>query len=654
MQGQSSGGAYSYLPLPFAKSIRIVVRVPGARDGRAYFHINYERFPSGTAVTSWPRQPDAALSNALDQANASWRQVPAEDAAIVRQQTWRRVTVPAGGQVEVFAETRGGTVSALAVRPDFGSQNAVMRSLLLRSLVLECTWDGAAQPSVQVPLGDFFCNGLHPRQFASLPMANIEGAYLCRLPMPFRRQGRIVIRNDGPTDVPLDTAVTFAPGDVGDRLYLHAAFHAALGTASPFLVMQTAGRGKYVGCYLTALGMDGGWNMLEGDEYFYRDGGKAFVHHGTGLEDYFNAGWYYFGLFELPLHGLLEKAAMRTAQYRFHLTDPVTFRKNLRMEWEVGGGPGSPANGYISAAAFWYQDKPGPAGSVLPAVGQRFPPLDQVGYQTIMDELFELERVGLIGDAEERCAFYAGALQRMPEHWTFELRRLAYHEMRNGHGAVKDALAALVAMTNVPPEVAKQAGLLLWRGEKPGRAIFGAHAYADYRLLVDGKPVGQGNDPFSWQAFPVELTPGEHVLQAEVTPRPQQAFFSAGFSAFFTNVVSDATWDFSRTKPEGWPAEGGDRKLWQPYEGAPGIFPGMAWWRFAPNGIPCVQCWHQAGGPCADWASVPGRTIYLRRRIVVPQASGDRPPLPLRRILDDSSAPVRPKDDTSNEGIGHR
>ena len=654
VRGGASGGCYSYLPLPYARSLRVVMRLPKLdANSRLYFHISAERYADGTAVTSWPVQPDASVSNALADANAALRHVAADDAAIAGRLNWRRVTVPAGQQVELFSETRGGTVTAFAVRPEFSRHNAVLRSLLLRSLVLECTWDDASRPSVQVPLGDFFCNGLHPRQFASLVMANMDGTHLCRLPMPFRRQGRMVIRNDGLVAATLDTAAEFEPGDVGDRLYLHAAFHAALGTASPFHVLQTTGQGKYVGCYLTALGMDGGWNILEGDEFFYRDGAPAPVHHGTGVEDYFNSGWYYFGLFELPLHGLLEKAAMRTSQYRFHLTDPVTFRKDLRMEWEVGGGTGCPANGYMSAAAFWYQDKPGPAGSVLPEVGQRFPPLDQVGWVTIMDELFELERVGLIADAEERCAFYAGALQQMPEHWVFELRRLAYREMREGHAAIQPELAALAANTNLPPEVAQQARLLLWRGEKPGRAIFGAHGYASYRLLVDGQPVGQGGDPFAWQAFPVELSPGTHELQAEVTPQPQQAFFSAGFSAFYTNVISDTSWDFSRTRPDGWPAHDGDRTLWQPFSCEPGIFPTMAWWRFTPNGIPCVQCGHQAGSPCPDWCNPPGQVIYLRRRLTVPECTADRPPLPLRRNRDDAAVPLRPKDDTSNEGITH-
>jgi hypothetical protein len=620
-----------------------------APNARPYFQINYERYPAGVKVATWPARMDDAATHALARANVSWRRTRPDAEAVVQRMHWRQWTIPAHGQIEVFAEDRGGTVTAFGVRPDFRNHNAVLRSLLLRSLVVECRWDGAEVPSVQAPLGDFFCNGMHPRSFASLPMANIDGSLLCRLPMPFRRQGRIVIRNDAPVDVTLESATEFAPGSVGDRLYLHAAFRAALGSASPFRVLQTVGRGKYVGCYVTALGMDGSWSILEGDESFYRDGGATPVHRGTGLEDYFNAGWYYFGLFELPLHGLLEKAGMRTSQYRFHLTDPVTFDKNLRLEWEVGGGPGNSTSGYLSSVAFWYQAKPGPAGSELPAVDRRFPQIDSVGIQTIMDELFELERMGLVADLEERCAFYAWAHPQPSERALFQLRMLAYREMRQGFAAVRDGYAAVAAATNLPPEVVKQARMLQWRGEGPGRAIFGAHAYANCRLLVDGRELGNGSGPFVWEAWPVGLAPGEHVLQAEVVAQPQGSFFSCGFSAFFTNVVSDTSWDFSLVKPPDWPASEGARELWRPYDSSPGMFPSMAWWRFAPNAFPFVQSGHQAGMP---GGVAPGQTVYLRRRIVVPAVTGDRPPMPPRRTLDES-LPVRPKDDTSNEGLRH-
>jgi hypothetical protein len=646
VRGGASGGVYSYLPIPFAKSVRILLRMPEvAANARPYFHLNYECYPAGTPVVSWPAVLGADTSNTLTAVRDSWRLAADENRATIRRLGWRKIVVPPRQQVELFSENRGGTLVALGVRPQFGRQNAVMRSLLLRTLVLEGRWDESAQPSIQAPLGDFFCNGLHPREFSSLPMAYLEGAYLCRLPMPFRHKGRLVVRNDGPVEATLEVATEFVPGRMEERLYLHAGFQSALSPGVPLRILQTTGAGKYVGVYLVALGMDGSWNILEGDERFYRDGGREAVHHGTGLEDYFNAGWYYFGLFELPLHGLLEKAAMRTAQYRFHLTDPVTFRKDLRMEIEFGDA--NRAGGYLSSCAFWYQDRPAGAGSALPPAGERFPPLEQVGLLAIMDELFELERMGLVADLEERCAFYAWAHPQPSERALFQLRMLAYREMRQGFAAVRDGYAAVAAATNLPPEVIRQARMLQWRGEGPGRAIFGAHAYAAFRLLVDGKPLGGGNNPFVWEGWPVELAPGEHVLQAEVTPAANGAFFSAGFSGFFTNVVSDTGWDSCLVKPQDWPAGGGTRDPWHPYDPAPGMFPNMAWWRFAPNAFPFVQSGHQTGMP---GGAIPGQTVYLRRRIVVPSITGDRPVLPPRRTRDEA-LPVRPKDDTSNANL---
>lgn len=641
--GNVSGGAYVYLPFPYARSLRIVLRIPERNppQERPYFHIQYERYPEGTPVESWSPAAEAAASNLVARCTAAWQRSGEEAAEELARMAWTRRDLPPGESAVLLDARGGGTVRALAVRPAGGLQDALRRAILLRTLVLEASWDGAGQPSIQVPLGDFFCNGLQPREFAAMAMANVGGAHLCRLPMPFRRGARLLLRNDAPFAAALETAVELDKAPPGDALYLHASFAQSLSSGRPLQILRTRGQGKYVGCYLVALGMDGSWNILEGDESFYRDGRTEPEHHGTGLEDYFNGGWYYFGLFERPLHGLLEKAAMRTAQYRFHLSDPVTFTRDLRMQIEFGAG--NQAGGYLSVAAYWYQEKPGPAGSVLPPVAERYPGPDRVGVVAIPCELFELERVGLIADARARSEFHAGVLRQDPAGWTYRLRALAYRELLEGHAAVRDAYLALASKTNLPPQVVKEARLLAWRGEKPGRAIFGAHAFADCRLFVDGRLLGETAHPLRWEAWQVELSPGEHLLEAEVTPRHPQAFFSAGFSAFFTNLVSDASWDYRVVA-----GEGTLESAWAPYAAVPGFFPTMAWWQFEPNAFPCVQSGLQQGGPVAGWADPPGRTYRLRRRVVVPETHGDRPPLPARRTHLPGQA-LRPKDDTSNE-----
>jgi hypothetical protein len=77
------------------------------------------------------------------------------------------------------------------------------RAHLVRDLVLRIFWDDEDDPSVEVPLGDFFCCG-HGRycQLRSLPVTvGANGGLNCYLPMPFRERAEITVENTGPVDV---------------------------------------------------------------------------------------------------------------------------------------------------------------------------------------------------------------------------------------------------------------------------------------------------------------------------------------------------------------------------------------------------------------------------------------------------------------------
>ena len=76
---------------------------------------------------------------------------------------------------------------------------------------------------------------------------------------------------------------------------------------------------------------------MEGDEAFFVDGSLTPVWHGTGLEDYFNGGWYYQAVIANPLSGLVSRHPFQTIQYRWHTHDPVTFTDGFRMQFERGG-----------------------------------------------------------------------------------------------------------------------------------------------------------------------------------------------------------------------------------------------------------------------------------------------------------------------------
>jgi hypothetical protein len=72
-----------------------------------------------------------------------------------------------------------------------------------RQLVLRAYWDDEEAPSIQVPLGDFFCNGWCERSnVASLPVAvNPAGGFNCYWEMPFRGRARLTLENLGPNPV---------------------------------------------------------------------------------------------------------------------------------------------------------------------------------------------------------------------------------------------------------------------------------------------------------------------------------------------------------------------------------------------------------------------------------------------------------------------
>ena len=74
---------------------------------------------------------------------------------------------------------------------------------VLRNLILEFYWDGEETPSVQCPIGDFFCCG-HAQacRINSIPIMVVPNrGFNCYFAMPFEH-ARIVLRNDHNEDVP--------------------------------------------------------------------------------------------------------------------------------------------------------------------------------------------------------------------------------------------------------------------------------------------------------------------------------------------------------------------------------------------------------------------------------------------------------------------
>ncbi|MBN2512015.1 MAG: DUF2961 domain-containing protein, partial [Sedimentisphaerales bacterium] len=69
-----------------------------------------------------------------------------------------------------------------------------------QDMVIRMYWDGAKEPAVEAPVGDFFANSFGKRsEVISLPVIVEDGdSYNCFWHMPFRKSARIEIENQSP------------------------------------------------------------------------------------------------------------------------------------------------------------------------------------------------------------------------------------------------------------------------------------------------------------------------------------------------------------------------------------------------------------------------------------------------------------------------
>lgn len=266
-----------------------------------------------------------------------------------------------------------------------------------RRLVLRAWWDGEETPSIEVPLGDFFCNGWGVRcNIASLPVAvNPAGGFNSFWEMPFRRSARIAVENLSPDEVGgFFYQITYTLTEVPPtRGYFHAQWRRS--NPVPHLQVHTLldgvqGQGHYVGTYMAIAVHHNGW-WGEGEIKFYLDGDDEYpTICGTGTEDYFGGAWNFehpqgqYGIFSAPFQGLpqvikpdgLYTAVQRFGLYRWHVMDPIRFRRDLRVTiqdlgWRTaldGKGRYFPRQDDIATTAFWYQAEPHAPFPVLPGL----------------------------------------------------------------------------------------------------------------------------------------------------------------------------------------------------------------------------------------------------------------------------------------------
>ncbi len=324
---QASGAVWIKAPMAFRQSMRITTaHNPG------YFHVNYRTFDSADGMSTFDPYDPAPDARAILREGPPPGEPPLEDVS-------GRGVLTAAGQ---------GTITRLRVtlpgRPPRGAR-------------MRMTFDGRG--TVNAPLGELFGSGLPARVESTL--ASQDGGLLnLRWPMPFTASARIEVT--GAANAILEATVSRDPAlpaalARGEAGYFRATSRAGrTARRRPWRVMEARGRGLLVGLSATLQGPRS-QRHLEGDETIVADGRAL---HGTGTEDFFEGGFYWFyGTRSLPLVGSPAHHAGRRgcprdcrSMYRWLIADAVPFGRSLRFTLEHGDR--NRVAGRYSTTALWY------------------------------------------------------------------------------------------------------------------------------------------------------------------------------------------------------------------------------------------------------------------------------------------------------------
>jgi len=296
-----------------------------------------------------------------------------------------------GWKISPSVRIKGGTTFTMAEITGSGAIQHIWMTPTgnWRCSVLRIYWDDETEPSVEVPVGDFF--GMGWGQYAhlnSLPVAvNPGSAFNSYWVMPFRKKAKITMENIDDKDMVLyyqvDYTLTRVPADA-------AFFHAQFRRANPLpfksvytLIDGIKGAGQYVGTYLAWGVRNRGW-WGEGEIKFYLDGDREFpTIAGTGTEDYFCGSYNFenrltrqYQEFSTPYSGLhqvirpdgLYASQQRFGMYRWHIVDPVRFKSDLKVTIQALGWKSNSAGEYLPVQGFI--DKPAAPQALLNKVSE--------------------------------------------------------------------------------------------------------------------------------------------------------------------------------------------------------------------------------------------------------------------------------------------
>jgi len=250
----------------------------------------------------------------------------------------------------------------------------------LHSLVIRAWFDGQPHPSIECPLGDFMgcAHGKVMPYCSAVHSLGAKAGMNFWLPIPFVKRVKMALTNEGEKDVPVFYQLDYTRGDrlAKDVGRLHVLFRRENPTIlkQDFeLLPQRSSAGRYIGSLIGIRNLHPQQWWGEGEIKVYMDGDTDLpTICGTGSEDYVGLSW---GIQQTPFwyNGCLLDQSHFIAMYRWHLPDPISWKKQCRITiqqiaWNEGL---TETQDDWSAATFWYEPIPSAPLPTMPDVTAR-------------------------------------------------------------------------------------------------------------------------------------------------------------------------------------------------------------------------------------------------------------------------------------------
>jgi hypothetical protein len=361
--GSGAGGFYSYVPLPYQKSCKVVIKA----DRMQFYQINYSTYDAQQQVGTFSWPPIEEQRRDLEKARklfASAGEDISEFTAmnpIKRQVYKKKITLKPGATATLFETDEPGRIVGIRLSPAsaFAGKD--------RGIILRAYWDGDLQPAINAPAGDFFGYAWGQPATRSLLVGTVDGVDYMYFPMPFDKSAKLELVSDRNEGEPLEitaeiiTEPTPLAADEG-RFYALWRRENPTTKGKPFTFIDTQGQGHIVGCFQQSQDV-GNTYFFEGDDQTTIDG--ELVIPGTGSEDFYNGGWYdvpdrWEGRRSFPLSGCLgyQKHLGRSGGYRLMLGDAYAFQKSILQTIEHAPTGNETPNDYVGLTFLYSAERP--------------------------------------------------------------------------------------------------------------------------------------------------------------------------------------------------------------------------------------------------------------------------------------------------------